>query len=145
MYFQGEEHEMTDRSIEQATIREGAQKVSAREIEKVVDKSEEIKRRFNSGGPLQRFIADGQLLIAMVKDYWSRRYRQVPVGTIGAIAFTLIYVLNPLDLIPDVLPIIGQIDDAALVAGCLLLVEHDLRSYQSWVSAQEQFPQLPQE
>ena len=136
---------MADRSIEQAAIREGAQKVSAREIEKVVEKSEDIKRQFNSGGPLQRFLGDGQLLIAMVKDYWARRYRQVPVGTIGAIVFTLIYVFNPLDLIPDVLPIIGQIDDAALVAGCLLLVEHDLRHYQSWLSAQEQLPKPPQE
>lgn len=34
----------------------------------------------------------------------------------------LLYVLSPLDLIPDFIPIIGYIDDAMVVAACLALV-----------------------
>ena len=56
---------------------------------------------------------------------------------IGAAVFTLLYVFNPLDLMPDVIPLVGQIDDAAIVAGCLMLIEHDLRSYRAWRSGQE--------
>lgn len=134
---------MTDRKIEQELIKQGAEKVTDKEIKKVVDKSEEIRRKFGSGGPLQRFMDDGRLLLAVVKDYWTGRYRQVPVGTIGAIVFTLIYVFNPLDLIPDVLPIIGQVDDAAVVAGCLLLVEHDLRAYSGWLQEQDAAKLIP--
>jgi uncharacterized membrane protein YkvA (DUF1232 family) len=134
---------MGEKQFEEGLVRAGAKTVSERDIVEVVAKSDEIKKKFRPGGPLQRFIVDGQLLIGMVKDYWSRKYRQAPVGVIGAAVFTLLYVFNPLDLIPDVLPIIGQIDDAALVAACLMLVEHDLRTYQAWKLGREQPPALP--
>jgi uncharacterized membrane protein YkvA (DUF1232 family) len=123
---------MTSPKIDQKFIEDGAQKVTDTELEKVVTRSEDIKKKFTSGGPLRRFIEDGQLLISVVKDYRAGKFRQVPYGTIAAIVFTLIYVFNPLDLVPDVLPIIGQIDDAAVVAACLMLVEHDLYTYKLW-------------
>ncbi len=113
-------------------VKEGAQKVTDREVEKVVNKSEDIKKKFLSGGPLNRFVEDGKLLLSIVKDYWSGGYRQVPYGAIAASVFTLIYVLNPLDLVPDVLPVIGQLDDVAVVSACLLLLEHDLHKYKDW-------------
>ena len=127
---------MTPSNIEKKIIENGAQKVTDEDLEKVVNKSEDIKRKFSAGGPLQRFIEDGQLLISIVKDYRAGIFRQVPFGTIAAIVFTLIYVFNPLDLVPDVLPIIGQIDDAAVVAACMILVEQDLHSYKLWKQEQ---------
>src|SRR4030067_191350 len=90
---------------EEEFVKEGGKKITDKEIEKVVNKSDEIQKKFQSKGPLKRFIDDGQLLLAVVKDYWSKKYRRVPYGIIGAIVFTLIYVFNPFDLIPDVLPI----------------------------------------
>ena len=113
-------------------IKEGAQKVTEKDVEKVVNKSEEIQKKFSAKGPLARFIEDGQLLIAIVKDYWSRAYRQVPYGAIASIVFTLIYVLNPFDLMPDVLPLIGQLDDVAVMGACLILTEWDLHKYKDW-------------
>jgi uncharacterized membrane protein YkvA (DUF1232 family) len=113
-------------------VKEGAQNVTEKDVEKVINKSEELKKKFSATGPLARFIEDGQLLISVVKDYRTGTFRQIPFGTIAAIVFTLIYVLNPFDLIPDFLPIIGEIDDAAVVAACLFLIEHDLRKYRDW-------------
>jgi uncharacterized membrane protein YkvA (DUF1232 family) len=75
-------------------------------------------------------------LIAIVKDYWSGTYRQIPFGVIASIVFTLIYILNPFDLVPDVLPVIGQVDDAAVMGACLMLVEQDLQKYKAWKQAQ---------
>ncbi len=114
---------MKDGQFEKGLVRAGSRSVSEKDIDKVVAKSEEIKKKFRPGGPLQRFIVDGQLLIGMVRDYWARRYRKMPLGVIGAAVFTLLYVLNPLDLMPDVIPLVGQIDDAAVVAACLMLIE----------------------
>jgi uncharacterized membrane protein YkvA (DUF1232 family) len=113
-------------------VKEGAQKVTEKDLEKVVIKSEEIRKKFSAKGPLARFIEDGQLLISIVKDYWSGAYRQIPYGTIASIVFTLIYVLNPFDLIPDMLPLIGQVDDVAVMGACLILVEQDLHKYKDW-------------
>ena len=117
-------------------IKEGAQKITEKDVEKVVNKSEEIGRKFSAKGPLVRFIEDGQLLMAIVKDYWSGTYRQIPFGVIASIVFTLIYVLNPFDLVPDVLPVIGQVDDAAVIGACLMLVEQDLQKYKAWKQGQ---------
>jgi len=133
---------MSDRHFEKGLIKAGAQSVSEPDIVKVVAKSEEIKKKFRPGGPLQRFITDGQLLVGMIRDFWTKRYRQLPVGVVGATVFTLLYVFNPLDLMPDVIPLVGQIDDAAIVAACLMLVEHDLRKYQAWKTSQTASPAL---
>ena len=128
---------MQSKKTEQEFVRDGAQKVTDKDIEKVVNKSEDIKKKF-VGRSLGRFIEDAQLLISLVKDYWSGKYRQVPYGTIGAVVFTLIYIFNPLDLIPDVLPIIGEVDDAAVMAACLMLIEQDLHKYKDWKQGQSQ-------
>jgi uncharacterized membrane protein YkvA (DUF1232 family) len=122
--------------VDEEFVKEGAEKMTDKDVEKVVDKSEEIKKKFTARGPLKRFIDDAKLLIAMVKDYWRKSYRQVPFGVIGAIVFTLIYILNPFDLIPDVLPVIGEVDDAAVFAACLMLIEGDLRKYEKWKEGQ---------
>lgn len=113
-------------------VREGAEKVTNKDIEKVVDHSEEINKQFNARGPLKRFIADGKMLMALLKDYRAGNYRRALYGTIAAAAFALIYVFNPFDIIPDVLPLIGAVDDASVVAACLMLIERDLIKYRDW-------------
>jgi len=128
---------MPTQKSDQEFVKEGAEKVTQKDIEKVVNKSEEIKKKF-TGRSLGRFIQDAQLLISVVKDYWFGKYRQVPYGAVAAIVFTLIYIFNPLDLVPDVLPIIGEVDDAAVMAACLILVEQDLHKYKDWEQAQSQ-------
>jgi uncharacterized membrane protein YkvA (DUF1232 family) len=113
-------------------IAKEAQKVTPQDVEKVLNKSEEIRRQFESEGPLGKFVDDCKLLIAAVKDYWHGKYRRIPYWTIAAIVVALLYVLNPLDLIPDFIPVLGQVDDAAVVAACLLLVRQDLHKYKKW-------------
>ena len=125
-------------TVDEDFVKAGAKKMTDKDVEKVVSRSEEIKKKFTPYGPLKRFIDDAKLLLAMVKDYWRKIYRQTPYGTIGAIVFTLIYVLNPFDLVPDVLPIIGEVDDAAVLTACLMLIERDLNQYKKWKEGQPQ-------
>mgnify|MGYP000622028653 CR=1 FL=1 len=117
-------------------VKEGAEKVTPGEIEKVVRHSDEIGQQFQSRGPLKRFIEDAKMLTALIKDYRSGNYRTALYGTIAAAAFALIYVFNPFDIIPDVLPIIGAVDDASVIAACLMLVERDLFKYRDWKTKQ---------
>ena len=133
---------MNPTNAKEEFVKEGAERMTEKDVEKVIVKSEDIRQKFTSRGPLHRFIEDAKLLMAMVKDYWNRSYRQIPFGVIGAIAFTLIYVLNPLDLVPDMLPIIGQVDDAAVFAACLMLIESDIRKYKEWKDGGSTPPQI---
>jgi uncharacterized membrane protein YkvA (DUF1232 family) len=121
-------------SQEQATaiVKREAQRVTEQDVEKVLNKSEDIRRQFESEGPLGKFVEDFKLLMALVKDYWHGRYKKIPYWTIAAVTAALLYVLNPFDLIPDFIPGLGQIDDAAVVAACLLLVRKDLQKYKRW-------------
>jgi uncharacterized membrane protein YkvA (DUF1232 family) len=119
-------------NLSEEIVKEGAQNVTQKDIQKVINRSEEIQRKFSARGPLARFIEDGKLLIAIIKDYWAGVYRNIPYGVIASSVFTLIYVLNPFDLLPDVLPIIGQLDDAAVMGACLILIEQDLHKYKDW-------------
>ena len=119
-------------------VKEGAEKVTAKDIEKVVSRSEELDRQFSARGPLKRFVSDGKVLMSLIKDFRSGAYRRVLYGTIAAAAFTLIYVLNPFDIVPDMLPIIGAVDDASVIAACLMLIEQDLNQYRDWKGKQVQ-------
>ena len=117
-------------------VREGAQKVTPKGIDTVAARSEDIKEKFSAKGPLKRFIEDGKVLRALIRDWRTGKYRQALYGTIAAVAFGLLYVLNPFDLVPDVLPFIGAIDDATVIGALLLLVERDLKKYRSWKETQ---------
>ncbi len=118
--------------IDEEFVKEGAEDVTARDIEKVVDKSEDIEEKFKARGPLKRFIEDFKVLKALVQDYRVGSYRQALYGTIAAVVFALLYVFNPFDIIPDVLPFIGVLDDASVMTACLMLIERDLHKYRNW-------------
>jgi len=47
-------------------------------------------------------------------------------------------VLNPADVVPDVIIGVGYLDDATVVAFCLKLVQRELERYQEWLTAQAQ-------
>lgn len=117
-------------------VKSGAEKVTTQDIEKVVEHADEIRQQFRSRGPLKRFVEDSKLLVALLKDYRRGTYRAALFGTIAATAFALIYVINPFDIVPDALPFVGAVDDAAVIASCLMLVERDLIKYRSWKASQ---------
>ena len=127
-------------SMSEEYVKDGAEKVTPREIEKVVEHADEIRQQFQSRGPLKRFIEDGKMLTALIKDYRQGNYRGALIGTIAAAVFALIYVFNPFDIIPDVLPFIGAVDDASVIAACLMLVERDLLKYRNWKLDQPSVP-----
>lgn len=113
-------------------VKAGADKVKNEDVEKILKKRDEIEKKFQGNGPLGKFVADVKILFSMVQDYWNKRYTDVPWWTIAAIVTALAYVLSPVDLIPDFIPVVGYIDDAAVVAACLALIETDLQTYKEW-------------
>lgn len=68
----------------------------------------------------------------MLKDFFTKKYTEVPVGTITAIAGSLLYVLSPIDIIPDFILGVGYIDDAAIITLCMNFVKSDLEKYKKF-------------
>jgi len=124
--------------INEDFIKKGAADVNDEDIQKVVDRANDITQKVINSAPLKRFINDVKLLISMIKDSFSGRYKHLPVWVIGAIVFALLYVLSPIDLIPDFIPVIGLLDDAVVLGLCLALAEKDIQKYQLWNESKEQ-------
>ena len=72
---------------------------------------------------------------SMLKSYFKKEYVKAPMGTMIAIVSALAYFVLPVDLIPDFIPGVGYIDEAAVVGACLALVDSDVREYMEWRNA----------
>jgi uncharacterized membrane protein YkvA (DUF1232 family) len=79
-----------------------------------------------------RLLERVRLLLMVVNDYASGRYRQVPWRAVAAIVAAIAYVASPMDLIPDFLVPIGWTDDLLVVALAWRLVKKELRAYCEW-------------
>jgi uncharacterized membrane protein YkvA (DUF1232 family) len=121
---------------DQEYVKEGAESVTPEDIQTADERAEEVRKQFSSRGPLKRFIEDGRVLRALIRDWRAGKYRQALYGTIAAVAFGLLYVINPFDIVPDVLPLVGALDDATVIGALLMLVERDLKKYRSWKEGQ---------
>ena len=74
-------------------------------------------------------------MVSMVRSYLRGNYTKIPKRTILAIVSALIYFLSPIDLIPDWIPLLGQLDDAIVIASCWNLVNKDVEDYRQWKKA----------
>ena len=101
------------------------------DLKKILEREEKVVKKAKKG-PLAKLIGEIQCMYSLLKDYWSGEYREVSWGVIASIVATLAYVFSPVDLIPDLIPVVGLIDDAAMVALTLKLLSNDLDKYKAF-------------
>ena len=81
---------------------------------------------------LGRLFEDIKLLFLLIRDYWKGVYRDVSIWSILVFSIGIIYIISPIDIIPDFNLGIGQIDDAVVLFLCLNFLEKDLYKYREW-------------
>jgi uncharacterized membrane protein YkvA (DUF1232 family) len=74
---------------------------------------------------------------SMFRDLAKRKYRQIPLGTLTGGFLGFLYILNPLDLIPDALPFLGVIDDTMVLGVFLTLLGRDVKKYLTWKNSND--------
>lgn len=77
-------------------------------------------------------LSNVPLLISCLRSYIKKEYTKMPLGSLIAILASLIYIFTPIDLVPDFIPGVGYLDDAAVITTCLKLVSSDLENYKKW-------------
>ncbi|MGE6246239.1 YkvA family protein [Psychrobacter proteolyticus] len=105
-------------------------------LEYLLGKEDKLKQKLEDSGYLEPFSDDLMLFMSLVKDYYKGDYRKIPFKTISAGVIGALYVLNPIDLIPDSIPFIGHIDDALVLKFCLKQARKDLQKYKEWKQEQ---------
>ena len=105
---------------------EKAQKVLA----KAVKQADKVK------GPLEKVWENLQLMFGIVRDWFSGTYKQIPVRSIVAILAAILYLIAPIDMIPDFIPGLGYIDDAFIMGLVINQIGADLQTYKAWKGAQ---------
>ncbi|WP_051882286.1 YkvA family protein [Parvularcula oceani] len=85
--------------------------------EEVEDAKEKIERDFL--GKLVRMLSrlNRDVALRLLTGYYALRDPEVPLSAKAGFAVILLYFINPFDLIPDVTPVIGLLDDAGVLAG----------------------------
>ena len=90
-----------------------------------------IKLGANSDA-MSRVHEDFLTMMRMVRAWAMREYRAVPWKSLVYIVGAIVYFVNPIDVIPDVLVGIGFIDDAAVAAAVVRAVHDQLRTFREW-------------
>ena len=84
----------------------------------------------------ESFWSDLSTMWQLMVDYYHGIYRETPWKTIAMIIVAILYLINPIDLIPDVIPIVGFIDDALIFSLTLKAIKSDLEAYKFWKNNQ---------
>jgi len=81
---------------------------------------------------LRRLWKDLRLMVGVLTDYCSGEYRDISWASLCAVAFAMAYWVLPLDAIPDLAPILGYVDDGAVIAFVLKRLQGELEKYRAW-------------
>jgi uncharacterized membrane protein YkvA (DUF1232 family) len=76
----------------------------------------------------EKFFTLGRLLRA----YAQGEYREIPWKSLLLIVAAIVYFINPIDIIPDLLPIVGLTDDFAVLFMVYKSIGTDIEKFLLW-------------
>ena len=80
---------------------------------------------------LRSVVDDILTLIRLIKTYFKKEYRDISTTDIVLILGGLIYVITPLDFIPDIGPV-GFIDDLAIINMLVRQLSAQIAQFRKW-------------
>ena len=69
--------------------------------------------------------------VSLLKDVLNKKYK-VQWSTIAILTAGLVYAFSPVDLIPDVIPVIGVVDDITVLYYVFNALKDELEKYREW-------------
>ena len=85
-------------------------------------------KNLNAAAAKEKFFVLGRL----VRAYALGEYKDIPWKTILLIVAAIIYFVNPLDLVPDIIPLTGLTDDFAVLLWVYNSVSNEIDKFLSW-------------
>jgi uncharacterized membrane protein YkvA (DUF1232 family) len=73
-----------------------------------------------------------QTILRLLRAYSAGEYRTIQETTLVIIVAAIIYLITPLDVIPDAIPGIGYLDDATVLALAVARTRQELDDFMVW-------------
>lgn len=89
-------------------------------------------KKMNANSAKEQFF----ILTRLVRAYADGRYRHVEWKSILLVVAAVIYFLNPIDLVPDFLPLLGLTDDVGIVLWVFKTLQHEIQKFLTWEQSQ---------
>ena len=86
----------------------------------------------DNSGPLADVLDSISILIQAIIDYRDGKYKDFPATAIIGFIASLIYLISPIDVIPDVTPFVGLMDDIAVIIQTVSAFDKYISRYQAW-------------
>ena len=104
-------------------------------VSKLLD---EVFLKIGESSELFYKIQDSLIALARMLSAWVKGdYKNISTKSIIAVVAALIYFVNPLDLIPDFIPVIGQIDDIFVLGYLIKMLNKEIERFMAWEKEQE--------
>jgi uncharacterized membrane protein YkvA (DUF1232 family) len=78
---------------------------------------------------MHRVARQTALVIEFVDDFRAARYRGMPWWAVAVAVTAMAYTVNPVDVIPNAIPLVGVVDDLAVVAVATRVLRKQLVMY----------------
>ena len=92
-------------------------------------------RKLEGNKAFSELIDDVKVSIDLIRQYIKGEYTSLSKGNLVLIIIGFLYLVHPLDIIPDFL-LGGFLDDAAVFTYILKMIKHEIDSFREWKEKQ---------
>ena len=110
-----------------------------KKTEDILNKAGKMCSRLSGLPFIGEYLKMIPIACSFIKDVISGIY-PAPVGTVLALMGAITYFVSPVDAVPDCIPVIGLLDDAAILGKILDMVKEDLEDYMRWRAQKDYCP-----
>lgn len=107
-----------------------------RKLSKKIRKARKIFERLKNIPRFDAFSKNICSLCDLLSDYIEGIYQKAPLATIIAVVAGLLYLVLPFDVLADYIPVLGWLDDAAILAFVIAAEQNDIKEYLAWKACQ---------
>jgi len=108
--------------------------MSREDVGDTIGKEAKAEKMAKEKSVLRQYWKDIKTSFALLRDWYMGKYTVIPFCLVASIAASMLYMVSPLDVVPDWIPFGGLIDDAIVLAAVFTMSRRDLDAYLAWAS-----------
>jgi uncharacterized membrane protein YkvA (DUF1232 family) len=73
-----------------------------------------------------------KVVLRLVEAWRNKQYLEVSKSALFVGILILLYIVSPLDILPDFIPIVGGLDDILLIGYLLTIIDNEIERFLNW-------------